>query len=90
MKAHSTTPEEFPTALFFSVVCSLGSSHVVILGQRQVAFCGMNHYKVMPIPPALLLSWEVLPPDVSVMPPLFYSNRFILGQKPLNEESGYV
>jgi DNA damage-binding protein 1 len=51
------------------------SGGVVILGQRQVTFCAMNHYKVMPIPPALLLSWDVLPPDVSGMP------RFLLGDE---------
>eukprot|EP00980_Cylindrotheca_fusiformis_P029024 scaffold22701_cov123-Cylindrotheca_fusiformis.AAC.3 len=51
------------------------SGGVVVLGQRQITFCAMNHYKVMPIPPALLLSWDVLPPDVSGMP------RFLLGDE---------
>jgi DNA damage-binding protein 1 len=48
---------------------------VVILGQRQITFCALNHYKVMPIPPALLLCWDVLPPDISGMP------RFLLGDE---------
>jgi hypothetical protein len=39
------------------------SGGVVILGQRQITYCALNHYKVMPIPPALLLSWDFLPPD---------------------------
>ncbi|KAL3932751.1 MAG: hypothetical protein SGBAC_010704 [Bacillariaceae sp.] len=51
------------------------SGGVVILGQRQITFCGLNHHKVMPIPPALILSWEALPPDVSGMP------RFLLGDE---------
>lgn len=51
------------------------SGGVVILGQRQITFCALNHYKVMPIPPALLLSWDVLPRDVSGMP------RFLLGDE---------
>jgi DNA damage-binding protein 1 len=51
------------------------SGGVVILGQRQITYCAMNGYKVMPIPPALLLSWDVLPPDASGMP------RFLLGDE---------
>ncbi|CAJ1931101.1 unnamed protein product [Cylindrotheca closterium] len=51
------------------------SGGVVILGQRQITFCGLNHHKVMPIPPALILSWDALPPDVSGMP------RFLLGDE---------
>lgn len=51
------------------------SGGVVILGQRQITFCALNHHKVMPIPPALILSWDVLPPDVSGMP------RFLLGDE---------
>lgn len=51
------------------------SGGVVVLGQRQITFCALNHYKVMPIPPALILSWSPLPPDVSGMP------RFLLGDE---------
>ena len=51
------------------------SGGVVILGQRQITFCALNHYKVMPIPPAMLLSWDILPPDVSGMP------RFLIGDE---------
>jgi hypothetical protein len=31
---------------------------VAVLGQRQITFGALNHYKVMPIPPALILSWD--------------------------------
>jgi DNA damage-binding protein 1 len=48
---------------------------VVILGQRQITYCSANHYKVMPIPPAMILSWDVLPQDVSGMP------RYLLGDE---------
>ncbi|KAG7357385.1 mono-functional DNA-alkylating methyl methanesulfonate [Nitzschia inconspicua] len=51
------------------------SGGVVVLGQRQITFCALNHYKVMPIPPALILSWDALPPDISGMP------RFLLGDE---------
>lgn len=53
----------------------LSSGGVVILGQRQITFCALNHYKVMPIPPSLILSWDVLPNDVSGMP------RYLLGDE---------
>jgi DNA damage-binding protein 1 len=51
------------------------SGGVVVLGQRQITYCALNHYKVMPIPPALILSWDALPPDISGMP------RFLLGDE---------
>jgi DNA damage-binding protein 1 len=51
------------------------SGGVIILGQRQITFCALHHYKVMPIPPALILSWDVLPPDTSGMP------RYLLGDE---------
>jgi DNA damage-binding protein 1 len=51
------------------------SGGVVVLGQRQITFCALNHFKVMPIPPALILSWGALPPDISGMP------RFLLGDE---------
>lgn len=51
------------------------SGGVVILGQRQITYCALHHYKVMPIPPALLLSCDPLPPDASGMP------RFLLGDE---------
>ena len=51
------------------------SGGVVVLGQRQITFLSMHGYKVMPIPPAMILSWDVLPPDVSGMP------RFLLGDE---------
>jgi len=51
------------------------SGGVVVLGQRQITYCARNHYKVLPIPPALILSWDALPPDASGMP------RFLLGDE---------
>jgi DNA damage-binding protein 1 len=51
------------------------SGGVVVIGQRQITYCARNHYKVLPIPPALILSWDVLPPDASGMP------RFLLGDE---------
>jgi hypothetical protein len=50
------------------------SGGVAVLGQRQITFGALNHYKVMPIPPALILSWDALPPDISGMP------RFLLAE----------
>jgi DNA damage-binding protein 1 len=51
------------------------SGGVVVLGQRQITYCSVNHYKVMPIPQALILSWDFLPSDASGMP------RFLLGDE---------
>ncbi|KAL3919428.1 MAG: hypothetical protein SGILL_003758, partial [Bacillariaceae sp.] len=51
------------------------SGGVVVLGQRQITYCALNHYKVMPIPPGLILSWDALPADISGMP------RFLLGDE---------
>lgn len=51
------------------------SGGVVILGQRQITYCALHHYKVMPIPPAMILSVDMLPPDASGMP------RFLLGDE---------
>lgn len=51
------------------------SGGIVVLGQRQITYCAMHQYKVMPIPPALILSWDALPPDASGMP------RFLLGDE---------
>ena len=65
--ASSSAPKQQPS--------SQSSGGVVILGQRQITFVAINHYKVMPIPPALLLSWDALPPDVSGMP------RYLLGDE---------
>ena len=52
------------------------SGGVVILGQRQITYCASNGYKVMPIPPALILSWDRLPPDVSGMPRFLLSDEY--------------
>mmetsp|Transcript_10401 Transcript_10401/g.26164 ORF Transcript_10401/g.26164 Transcript_10401/m.26164 type:complete len:1472 (+) Transcript_10401:265-4680(+) len=49
------------------------SGGVVVVGQRQITYCSKNHYKVLPIPPALILSFDALPADASGMP------RFLLG-----------
>jgi len=46
---------------------------VVVVGQRQITYCAKNHFKVLPIPPALILAFDALPPDASGMP------RFLLG-----------
>jgi DNA damage-binding protein 1 len=51
------------------------SGGVVVVGQRQITYVARNHYKVLPIPPALILSWDALPPDASGMP------RFLLGDE---------
>lgn len=51
------------------------SGGVVVIGQRQITYCARNHYKVLPIPPALILSWDALPPDASGIP------RFLLGDE---------
>jgi len=51
------------------------SGGVVVLGQRQITYCARNYYKVLPIPPALILCWDALPPDASGMP------RFLLGDE---------
>jgi len=51
------------------------SGGVVVLGQRQITYCSRTHTKVLPIPQALLLSWDALPPDASGMP------RFLLGDE---------
>lgn len=51
------------------------SGGVVVLGQRQITYCARNYYKVLPIPPALILSWDALPPDASGMP------RYLLGDE---------
>ena len=52
------------------------SGGVVILGQRQITFVATSHYKVMPIPPALILSWSALPPDAATGMP-----RYLLGDE---------
>lgn len=57
---------------------STSNSHsggVIVLGQRQITYCAMNSHKVMPIPPALILAWDSLPPDASGMP------RYLLGDE---------
>ncbi|OEU20889.1 CPSF_A-domain-containing protein, partial [Fragilariopsis cylindrus CCMP1102] len=51
------------------------SGGVVVLGQRQITYCARNYYKVLPIPPALILSWDALPPDASGM------TRYLLGDE---------
>eukprot|EP00934_Nitzschia_sp_Nitz4_P007930 Nitzschia sp. Nitz4//scaffold17_size182527//65374//69935//NITZ4_001847-RA/size182527-processed-gene-0.49-mRNA-1//-1//CDS//3329539319//7920//frame0 len=51
------------------------SGGVVLLGQRHITYLSINHVKVMPIPPAIILSWDILPPDASGMP------RFLLGDE---------
>ena len=47
----------------------------MVVGQRQITYCSKNHFKVLPIPPCLILSWDALPPDASGMP------RFLLGDE---------
>lgn len=51
------------------------SGGVVVIGQRQITYCARNYFKVLPIPPALILSWDILPPDASGMA------RFLLGDE---------
>ena len=74
----SENPHEAGAGYFNSPSGSTNTNHsggVVILGQRQITYCALNHYKVMPIPPALLLSWDYLPPDVSGNP------RYLIGDE---------
>ena len=48
---------------------------VIILGQRQFTYCNTTVAKVLPVPQALFLSYETLPPDPSGMP------RFLIGDE---------
>lgn len=38
------------------------SGGVIVLGQHQITYCSVNSHKVLPIPPGLILSWDILPP----------------------------
>jgi Mono-functional DNA-alkylating methyl methanesulfonate N-term len=49
------------------------SGGVVVLGQRQITFCALNHFKLMPIPPALILSWDA---HISGMPRFLLADDF--------------
>ena len=74
--AAGAAPPDPTTGYFNSSASNTNhSGGVVILGQRQITYCALNHYKVMPIPPALLLSWDYLPPDVSGNP------RYLIGDE---------
>jgi len=48
---------------------------VVVVGQRQLTFCSVATTKVIPVPQALFLTFEMLPPDPNGMP------RYLLGDE---------
>ena len=72
--ASSRAPDEpDPSMTASSVIPKLGG--VIVLGQRQFTYCSPTVTKVMPVPQALFLSYEVLPPDPNGMP------RFLIGDE---------
>jgi DNA damage-binding protein 1 len=48
---------------------------VMVLGQRQLTFCSASVTKVIPVPQALFLTYDTLPPDPNGMP------RYLLGDE---------
>ena len=49
---------------------------VVILGQRQFTYCSGTVTKIIPVPQAMFLAFEELPPDPSGMPRFLIADEF--------------
>ena len=49
---------------------------VIILGQRQITYANTTTTKVVPVPPCLFLSWDVLPDDPKGMPRYLLADEF--------------